>query len=127
MKKNDLISINFKPLSYILVVLYEEPGNLASGQSGEIMRQDQVMHRISLPSTIMTCSGKFSDVSYNVPVFKEVLIPIKPSEGKELYTNKSHGGSGKQCLELSISSRSSEGSYLMVSHKVSFSVHTCFR
>lgn len=94
-------------------VLYEEPGNLASGQSGEIMRQDQVMHRISLPSTIMTCSGKFSDVSYNVPVFKEVLIPIKPSEGKELYTNKSHGGSGKQCLELSISSRSSEGSYQM--------------
>lgn len=127
MKKNDLISINFKPLSYILVVLYEEPGNLASGQSGEIMRQDLVMHRISLPSTIMTCSGKFSDVSYNVPVFREVLIPIKPSEGKELYTNKSHGGSGKQCLELSISSRSSEGSYQMVSHKVSFSVHTCFR
>ncbi|XP_034325144.2 uncharacterized protein [Magallana gigas] len=93
--------------------LYEEPGNLASGQSGEIMRQDLVMHQISLPSTIMTCSGKFSDVSYNVPVFREVLIPIKPSEGKELYTNKSHGGSGKQCLELSISSRSSEGSYLM--------------
>lgn len=95
MKKNDLISINFKFLLYIFVVLYEEFGNLVSGQLGEIMRQDQVMYRISLFLTIMICFGKFFDVSYNVLVFREVLILIKLSEGKELYINKLYGGLGK--------------------------------
>lgn len=53
------------------------------------------MYRISLFLTIMICFGKFFDVSYNVLVFREVLILIKLSEGKELYINKLYGGLGK--------------------------------
>lgn len=96
---------------YILVeLLYEEPGNLASGQSGEIMTQEQFTRQISLQvnQSITEKLDLFRQEQAQIlrDAMKEVLpemvqrvienIPTKPEAGKEITTPESDSGSSKQ-------------------------------
>lgn len=98
------------PLYILVALLYEEPGNFASGQSGEIMTQDQFTRQISLQvkQSITEELELFRQEQAQIlrDAMKEVLpemelriienISTKLDASKETTTPESDSGSGKQ-------------------------------